>query len=55
MKILPFVLVIGLCILGYAFTLPPATIENPDMKIHLAFGGIFTIFLSMAGILGGGK
>lgn len=55
MKFLPFVLLIGLCILGYAFTLPPATIENPDIKINLAVGGLFTIFLSLAGIMGGGK
>lgn len=55
MRILPLILVIGICIMGYAFTLPPATIENPDIKINLAVGGMFIIFLSMAGIMGGGK
>lgn len=53
MKILIFVLVLGIFIFGYAFTLPPATIESPDIKINLAVCGLFAIFLSLAGIIGG--
>lgn len=55
MKFMIAVALVALVCLMYSLTLPAPTIENPDVKLNLAMGSLFALFLSLAGIIGGEK